>query len=85
MAESAILAALRAGSRRILIDLVLHHENWRTRGRLARLLASSGDCSLLGMIEMFDSPNIPLRKRRVLRWLKTKIGDEVTESARVVA
>jgi HEAT repeat protein len=74
MAESAILAALKAGSRRILIDLVLHHENWRTRGRLARLLARSGDSSLLGMIEMFDSPNIPLRKRRVLKWLKNKIG-----------
>ena len=85
MAESAILAALRAGSRRILIDLVLHHENWRTRGRLARLLARSGDSSLLGMIEMFDSPNIPLRKRRVLRWLKMKVAEEAAESVRVVA
>ena len=79
MAESAILAALKAGSRRILIDLVLHHENWRTRGKLARLLAHSGDSSLLGMIEIFDSPNIPLRKRRVLRWLKAKIGSESTD------
>jgi HEAT repeat protein len=82
MAESAILAALKAGSRRILIDLVLHHENWRTRGRLARLLARSGDSSLLGMIEMFDSPNIPLRKRRVLRWLKTNINAETPDNSR---
>jgi HEAT repeat protein len=81
MAESAILAALKAGSRRILIDLVLHHENWRTRGRLARLLARSGDSSLLGMIEMFDSPNIPLRKRRVLNWLRKKIGTETLDTS----
>lgn len=73
-AEAALLAALRGGCRRILLDLVLHHENWRTRGTLARLLSRSGDPELPKMMELFDSPGLPLRKRRVLGWLARQLA-----------
>jgi HEAT repeat protein len=73
MAEAALLAALEGGCRRILLDLVLHHDNWRVRGALARLLARSKDTTLAGMIEMFESPHLPPRKRRVLRWLAREL------------
>jgi HEAT repeat protein len=87
-AEAALLAALRWGCRRILLDLVLHHENWRTRGALARLLCRSGDTELLKVMELFDSPGLPLRKRRVLRWLERQLAPTQTslsQAVRVVA
>lgn len=87
-AEAALLAALKGGCRRILLDLVLHHENWRIRGRLARLLARSGDPELPKMMELFESPNLPARKRRVLRWLAKQLApaeSALTQAAKVVA
>jgi hypothetical protein len=87
-AEAALLPALRGGCRRILLDLALHHDDWRTRGTLARLLSRSGDAELLKLIELFDSPGLPLRKRRVLRWLSRQlapIAPALSHSAKVVA
>jgi HEAT repeat protein len=87
-AEAALLAALRGGCRRILLDLVLHHEHWRTRGVLARLLSRSGDTELLKTMELFDSPGLPLRKRRVLRWLERQLAPtpaSLSQAVRVVA
>ena len=87
-AEAALLAALRGGCRRILMDLVLHHENWRTRGALARLLSRSGDTELVKTMELFDSPGLPLRKRRVLRWLERQLAPtqaSLSQAVRVVA
>jgi HEAT repeat protein len=87
-AEAALLAALRGGCRRILLDLVLNHENWRARGVLARLLSRSGDTELLKIMELFDSPGLPLRKRRVLRWVERQLAPTLTslsQAARVVA
>jgi HEAT repeat protein len=87
-AEAALLAALRGGCRRILLDLVLNHENWRTRGVLARLLSRSGDPELLKIMELFDSPGLPLRKRRVLRWLERQLAPtpaSLSQAVRVVA
>jgi len=87
-AEAALLAALRGGCRRILLDLVLHHENWRTRGALARLLGHSGDSELLKIMELFDSPGLPVRKRRVLRWLERQLAPtqaSLSQAVRVVA
>ncbi len=87
-AEAALLAALRGGCRRILMDLVLHHENWRTRGALARVLSRSGDTELVKTMELFDSPGLPLRKRRVLRWLERQLAPtqaSLSQAVRVVA
>ena len=87
-AEAALLAALRGGCRRILLDLVLHHENWRTRGALARLLSRSGDPELPKMMELFESPGLPPRKRRVLRWLARQLApakSSLSQVAKVVA
>lgn len=87
-AEAALLAALRGGCRRILLDLVLHHENWRTRGPLARLLSRSGDPELPKMMELFDSPGLTLRKRRVLGWLARQLApaqSSLSQAVKVVA
>jgi HEAT repeat protein len=87
-AEAALLAALRGGCRRILLDLVLHHENWRTRGALARLLSRSGDTELLKVMELFNSPGLPLRQRRILRWLERQLAPtaaSLSQAVRVVA
>ena len=87
-AEAALLAALRGGCRRILLDLVLHHENWRARGALVRLLSRSGDQELPKMMELFDSPGLPLRQRRVLRWLERQLApaqSPFSQAAQVVA
>jgi len=87
-AEAALLAALRGGCRRILLDLVLNHENWRTRGALARLLSRSGDAELLKMTELFEAPGLPPRKRRVLRWLERQLApaqSSLSQAAQVVA
>lgn len=69
LAEPALLEALRCGSQRILIDLLLHHRNWRTRGLLARLIARSGDKRFLEQLEQVELNLLSWRQRRVLRWL----------------
>ena len=87
-AEAALLAALRGGCRRILLDLVLNHENWRARGVLARLLSRSGDSELPKMMELFDSPGLPPRKRRVLHWIERQLApaqSPFSQAAKVVA
>lgn len=88
MAEAALLAALKGGCRRILLDLVLYHEDWRIRGKLARLLARSGDTGLPKMMELFESPHLPARKRLVLRWLAKQLApaeSALTQAAKVMA
>ena len=69
LAEPALLEALRCGSQRILIDLLLHHRDWRTRGLLARLVAQSGDKRFLEQLEQVELNLLSWRQRHVLRWL----------------
>ena len=45
-------------------------ENARGTGPL---LSRSGDTELVKTMELFDSPGLPLRKRRVLRWLGSQL------------
>jgi HEAT repeat protein len=73
LAEPALLEALRCGSQRILIDLLLHHRNWRTRGLLARLVARSGDKRFLEQLEQVELNLLSRRQRTVLRWLIDKL------------
>jgi len=78
LAEPALLEALRCGSQRILIDLLLHHRDWRTRGLLARLVAQSGDKRFLEQLEQVELNLLSWRQRRVLSWLilRLKISQE---------
>ena len=73
LAELALLEALRCGSQRILIDLLLHHRNWRTRGLLARLVAQSGDKRFLEQLEQVELNLLSWRQQRVLRWLIARL------------
>src|SRR5262245_16333913 len=69
LAEPALLEAMRCGSQRILLDLLLHHRNWRTRGLLARLIAQSGDKRFLEQLLQVELDLLSSRQRRVLGWL----------------
>jgi HEAT repeat protein len=73
LAEPALLEALRCGSQRILIDLLLHHRDWRTRGLLARLVARSGDTRFLEQLEQVELNLLSRRQQRVLRWLMNRL------------
>jgi len=75
LAEPALLEALRCGSQRILIDLLLHHRNWRTRGLLARLVAQSGDKRFLEQLGQVELNLLSWRQQRVLRWLIDRLRD----------
>jgi HEAT repeats/PBS lyase HEAT-like repeat len=73
LAELALLEALRCGSQRILIDLLLHHPNWRARGLLARLVARSGHKGFLEHLGQVELSLVTRRQQRVLRWLMGKL------------
>ncbi|HEU0007335.1 MAG TPA: HEAT repeat domain-containing protein [Terriglobia bacterium] len=75
LAEAALLEALHCGSQRLLIDLLLHHRNWRTRGFLARLVAQSGDQRFLEQLEQVELNLLSRRQQRVLRWLIDRLRD----------
>ena len=84
LAKQALLEALRCGSQRILIDLLLHHRNWRTRGMLARLVATSGDKRFLEQLGQVELNLLSLRQQRVLRWLIHSLQvSEVSQGSKV--
>ncbi len=67
--EAALLAALKGGSARMLIDLWLRHTDKGIRKQLARLLARSGDRGLLQQLEQVSLTTATRRQVRLLRWL----------------
>jgi HEAT repeat protein len=73
LAGPALLEALRCGSQRILVDLLLHHRNWRTRGLLARLVAQSGNKQFLAHLEQIDLNLLSGRQQRVIRWITSQL------------
>jgi HEAT repeat protein len=69
MAESVVLAVVRAGAYRLLLSALLHHRDWRVRTALARLLAKSQEASLLGPLEdAIQTATVP-RQRRIAQWV----------------
>lgn len=68
-AEEALLVALRAGTRRLLLDAMVHHPNWRVRLAIARLLALSGETLLIPQLERLDAAAKSWREQRITRWL----------------
>ncbi len=75
--EPTLLAALRNGSMRILTDLLLHHPQRLVRAHLARLLARSGETTLLQHLEQIDLPLANHQQQRRLRWVISRLRESV--------
>ena len=73
LVEAALLAAVKAGSAGILVDLALRHPNARARSHLTRLLARSEDPSLLRHLEQVDPASSSRRQKRVMNWLAARL------------
>jgi HEAT repeat protein len=78
LAEAALVAALRGGANRILVDLMLHHSDWRIRGALARLLAGTNDKALLDQLQRHQLDVATPRQQRVVRWLMGQLRSQIT-------
>lgn len=72
-ARRILLAAVRAGSHRLLLDAVLHHANWRVRAQAARLLAAAQDPEVLRLLRFHETSTQRPRERVVLAWLKRRL------------
>jgi len=83
-ARRILLAAVRAGAPRLLLDAVLHHANWRVRTQAARLLAESQDPEVLRLLRFYTTETQRPRERTVLAWLARRLqaatGAEVESS-----
>jgi hypothetical protein len=75
--ESALLTALRGGSMHILNDLLLSHPSRRVRTRLARLLAGSGEPTLLQQLEEVELALATRQQKRVLRWIIARLRETI--------
>jgi HEAT repeat protein len=74
-ATRVLLATLRAGAHRFLLDALVNHESWRVRLQLARLLARSGETELLQPLEILEAVADTPRQRRILRWVSAQLRD----------
>ena len=68
-AESVLLAALQAGTHRLLLDALAHHANGHVRVAVARLLAHSGNTQLLPQLETLNTAAKTPRQQRIIGWL----------------
>ena len=68
-----LLAAVRAGSPRLLLDAVLHHSEWRVRTQAARLLAESKDPEVLRLLRFYTADTQRPRERMILSWLERRL------------
>jgi len=68
-----LLAAVRAGAPRLLLDAVLHHESWRVRTQAARLLADSEDPEVLRLLRYYAADTQRPRERVILAWLERRL------------
>ena len=70
-----LLAAVRAGAPRLLLDAVLHHANWRVRTQAARLLAESQDPEVLRLLRFYSTDTQRPRERVLLAWLERRLQE----------
>lgn len=70
-----LLAAVRAGSPRLLLDAVLHHANWRVRTQAARLLAESQDPEVLRLLRFYATDTQRPRDRVIFAWLSRSLQE----------
>jgi len=70
-----LLAALRAGSPRLVLDAVLHHADWRVRTQAVRLLAESQDPEVLRLLPFHEHDAQRPRERVLLQWLDRRLRE----------
>jgi HEAT repeat protein len=70
-----LLAALRAGAPRLLLDAVLHHADWRVRTQAVRLLAESQDPEILRLLRFHEADAQQPRERVLLAWLERRLRE----------
>jgi len=75
-ARRILLAAVRAGAHRLLLDAILHHPNWRVRTQAARLLAAAHDPEVLRLLRFHETTTQRPRERVVLAWLARQVEKE---------
>ena len=68
-----LLAAVRAGAPRLLLDAVLHHAHWRVRTQAARLLAESQDPEVLRLLRFYTTDTQRPRERLLFLWLQRRL------------
>jgi HEAT repeat protein len=74
-----LLAAVRAGAQRLLLDAIVHHPSWRVRTQSARLLAESRDPQLLRLLPFYEAASRRKRERVVLEWLERRLRPATSE------
>jgi HEAT repeats len=67
-AQAALLALLRSGAHRMLLDALAHHVQPRVRAAVARTVAHSQDQKLLPQLEELLAHSKSPRHRRVVHW-----------------
>lgn len=82
-AEAGLLAALRAGAHRLLLDALVHHADWRARLAVARLLARSGEARLVAPLEQLEAAAHSWRQRKVIHWVLQKLRGPAAAGAPV--
>jgi HEAT repeat protein len=70
-----LLAAVRAGAPRLLLDAVLHHANWRVRTQAVRLLAETQDPEVLRLLRFYATDTLRPRERVLLAWLERRLHE----------
>ncbi|HKO04647.1 MAG TPA: HEAT repeat domain-containing protein [Candidatus Acidoferrales bacterium] len=73
--QRILLAAVRAGAHRLLLDAVLHHANWRVRTQAVRLLADSQDPEVLRLLRFHEADAQRPRERIMLAWLERRLRE----------
>ena len=74
MAGEALLAALRAGTMRILLNGMVAHPRVITRKAIARLLARSAEPKLIATVERMQNAGRTRRERRIAAWLLRRLN-----------
>jgi HEAT repeat protein len=68
-AERILERILRTGAHRLLVSTMQLHSDWRVRLAIARLMARSGERSLVPYLERAVEAEKSSRQRRITRWV----------------
>lgn len=83
--QRILLAAVRAGAPRLLLDAVLHHANWRVRTQAVRLLADSQDPEVLRLLRFHETDAQRPRERILLAWLERRLRESLEPAGQPAA
>lgn len=81
-AQAALLGVLSAGTHRMLLDTLVHHDSWRVRLAVARLLAASGEGRLVRPLELLEASMPSARACRIVRWILRQLRDHTAPTPR---